>query len=100
MFSPISDISMPVSRRELLGAVGLSTLAPLFAGAWPRAAAAASPAPAPLNRFPRMVQEYFVEQVRAAERKGLQAQAALHTRTDAERYVQEVRRKIRDSFGP
>ena len=30
-----------------------------------------------LNRFPRMMQEFFVQQVRAAENAGIQARAAL-----------------------
>ncbi len=55
---------------------------------------------AALNRFPRMMQRYFVERVRAAERKGIQAQAALKTKADAEAYVLTVREKIRESFGP
>lgn len=54
----------------------------------------------PLNRFPRMVQEWYVEQVRRAERKGNAIRADLRTKTDAERYVREVRIKIRNSFGP
>jgi dienelactone hydrolase len=55
---------------------------------------------AALNRFPRMVQEYFVARVRAAERMGLKAKADLKTRGDAEGYVKEVQRKIRLCFGP
>jgi dienelactone hydrolase len=53
----------------------------------------------PLNRFPRMVQEFFVERVRAAEQAGLKAKAALKTRADAETYVHGVRDRIRASFG-
>ncbi|MGH7127039.1 MAG: hypothetical protein ACREIV_00625, partial [Planctomycetaceae bacterium] len=55
---------------------------------------------APLNRFPRMVQEYFVEQVRAAERQGDERRNALRTKADAKGYVEDVRRRIRESFGP
>jgi len=55
---------------------------------------------APLNRFPRMVQEYFVERVRTAEQAGLKAKANLKTRADAESYVKEVQQKIRLCFGP
>ena len=69
-------------------------------------AAAAKPAPAkkaeplePLNGFPRMVQEYFVAKVAAAEQAGLKAQAALQTRADAEGYVRGVREKIARCFG-
>jgi dienelactone hydrolase len=54
----------------------------------------------PLNHAPRMVQEYFVQRVRAAEEAGLKAQANLHNRAEAEAYVQEVRRKIQRCFGP
>lgn len=54
----------------------------------------------PLNRFPRMVQEYFVQQVRQAERDSLRVKANLMTRGDAEAYVAAVRQKIRRCFGP
>ncbi len=54
----------------------------------------------PLNRFPRMVQEYYVRRLRAVERANHQAKAALRTRDDAEAYVQSVRNRIRDCFGP
>ncbi len=47
-----------------------------------------------------MVQEYFVARVRAAERAGLEARAALRTRADALAYVETVRKKIRVCFGP
>jgi dienelactone hydrolase len=46
------------------------------------------------------VQEYFVAQVRAAEKAGLDARAALRTGADAEAYVEDVRKKIRLCFGP
>lgn len=91
------------SRRQWLQAVGLHALslglieqgAGIAAGA--EAAAAARP---PLNRFPRMVQEYFVQRVRAAEQAGLRTRAALKTRADAEAYVQQVRKNIQRCFAP
>src|ERR1051325_3374275 len=55
---------------------------------------------APLNRFPRMVQEHFVAQVRAAEKGGSAARGGLASKTDAGAYIAGVRRKIRQSFGP
>ncbi|HRJ07020.1 MAG TPA: acetylxylan esterase [Prosthecobacter sp.] len=59
------------------------------------------PAPLPpLNRFPHMVQEWMVGQVRAAEERGNARRAALKTRGDAEAYVQSVRERIRECFGP
>ena len=91
------------SRRQLLQALAASAAGlPLVPVLPVRGAAAAAP-PAPLdalNRFPRMVQEFFVAQVRAAEAKGEAARRALQTKADAEAYVQSVRAKIRESFGP
>ncbi len=54
----------------------------------------------PLNRFPRMMQEWLVTQVRTAEARGNARRAALKTRADAEAYVQSVRERIRQAFGP
>lgn len=53
----------------------------------------------PLNRFPRMVQEYFVAQVRQVEAQADGRRAMLNTRRDAEAYVRDVRDKIQRSFG-
>lgn len=57
-------------------------------------------APLPLNRFSRMVQEYFVEQLKGVEARGAALRAALTTKQDAESYVRQVQAKIRESFGP
>lgn len=54
----------------------------------------------PLNRFGRAVHEWYVEQVRAAEKTGEERRAKLKTKTDAEGYVRDVREKIAKSFGP
>lgn len=54
----------------------------------------------PLNRFSRMVQEWFVEQVREAEDKIKQRLAGLKTKADAEGYVRTVQQRVRESFGP
>ena len=53
-----------------------------------------------LNRFPRMVQEYFVKHVRQIEEQANQRRAILKTKAHGERYVREVREKIQLSFGP
>lgn len=58
------------------------------------------PAMAPLNRFPHMVQEYFVAQVRQIERRNDYRHAALESRQDAEAFVRDVRRRIDLCFGP
>lgn len=55
---------------------------------------------APLNRFPRMVQEYFVERVSYIEQKGKERRSELHSKKDAEAYVREVQGKIQQCFGP
>ena len=55
---------------------------------------------APLNRFSRMVQEWFVDQVREAEDKIKQRLAGLKTKQDAEAYVRSVQERVRQSFGP
>jgi len=55
---------------------------------------------APLNRFPRMVQEWYVEQVRAAERAGNTARDQLKTRADAEAFIRDIREKIAKCFAP
>ena len=53
----------------------------------------------PLNRWPRMVHEFFVKQVREAERESLAKKNALKTKADAEKYVKDVRERIKLSFG-
>jgi hypothetical protein len=66
-----------------------------------RAAEASAAKPLlPLNRFPRMVQEYFVDQVRQVEQQADQRRAAIKSRADAETYVREVQEKIQRCFGP
>jgi dienelactone hydrolase len=80
------------------GVVALSLLLLLAEGA--SAAASNRPALTPLNRLPRMVQEYFVDQVRQAEQQGDQRRAAMKSRQDAEAYVRDVQDKIQRCFGP
>jgi dienelactone hydrolase len=60
----------------------------------------AAPALSPLNRFPRMVQEWYVERVRAAESIGAAARAKIKTVDDAVAYIRSVREKIARCFGP
>jgi len=63
-------------------------------------ASASSASLAPLNRFPRMVQEYFVDQVRQVEERADERRDGLTSRRDARAYVRDVREKIQQSFGP
>jgi len=95
----------PVSRRRMiqmasLDVFGLLLADCLLAGQVQAAAGPKSASLAPLNRFPRMVQRYFVDRVRRAGQRSLKAKNALETQADAEAYVRSVREKIRTSFGP
>jgi len=72
----------------------------LYVGAVQAAPSSKSGSLMPLNRFPRMVQEYFVKSVHRIEQQANQRRAALKTRADAEAYVREVRERIQQSFGP
>jgi dienelactone hydrolase len=92
-----------VSRRQALAWAGAACGATLLGRLRPVALWAAAPAAAalqPLNRFPRMVQEYYVARVREVEREADKVRNALATKADAEKYVQTVRAKILASFGP
>ncbi len=88
-----------LSRRMFVGS-GLSTSLGVAVWAGRDARCQADPPREPLNRFPRMVQEWFVEQVRQAEQRGLRIKQGLKSRADAEKYVASVRAKIRQCFGP
>ncbi|MCE9604936.1 MAG: prolyl oligopeptidase family serine peptidase [Planctomycetia bacterium] len=102
------------TRRQLLGLAGSASGAAL-AGPWLNLVAgsatsalfAADPPPAkpapvvpPLNRLPRMVHDYYVTQMRDAERRGIERRAALRTQADAQAYIADVRTQIAKSFGP
>lgn len=95
-------------RRDCLATLGCFAL-PALAGPLAvspaleaLAAPDAPPPPAlpPLNRFPRMVQEWFVAAARQAARPAAEHRAKLQTRADAEAYVRSVRERIRQAFGP
>ena len=47
-----------------------------------------------------MMQEYYVDRMRAFHDERLEQLAALKTQADAEAYVQSCRERIRESFGP
>jgi dienelactone hydrolase/pimeloyl-ACP methyl ester carboxylesterase len=66
----------------------------------PSANAQQDPEIEPLNRFPRMVQEYFVDRVKRVEAQADRRRAALKTKQGAEAYVEAVQQKIQRSFGP
>lgn len=103
-----------LTRRQILqragaGIVGLPLLGalggqPLAAADAPKVAKkvapAGTPAPASLNRFGRMVHEFYVNRVRLVERQGDARLARLKTRADAEAHVRDVRRKVAECLGP
>ena len=95
-----------MSRRKALRTLSVASAGVVIAGRIPAyamqasARAAQTPAFAPLNRFPRMVQEFFVARENELYQQRLKSVAALATRADAEAYVQTVRGKIRECFGP
>ncbi len=53
----------------------------------------------PLNRFPRMVHEFFVQQVRESGQRHMQKLNRLKTKADAEQYVRDAQQRIREAFG-
>lgn len=102
---------MKNTRREFLKIGGLAGIGYAGAGILPGfsdktglhapgiSAATGPEGQVPLNRFPRMVQEYFVERLRQVEKLSDEKRASLASRDDAEAYVREVREKIQKCFG-
>ncbi len=92
--------SREVSRRRALQSLGTHVAAmPVIA--WlnsPNAVTAQEREP--LNRFPRMVHEFFVREVRESGRRHVNALGAVATKADAHAYVLSARERIRKSFGP
>lgn len=94
-----------MNRRQWLQGAGGATFGLTFsemAGVTELMAAegAKTPEMEAYNRFPRMVQEYFVRKVSWVEMKGLLAKSELKTKADAEAYVKEVQKKIKTAFSP
>src|SRR5687767_1200986 len=87
-----ADRTARISRRQMLyalsvGAAGTAVDWPVPADAAQAAPAAGTPPLATLNRFPRMVQEFFVARENALHQQRLERLAALSTKADAEAYV-------------
>ena len=53
-----------------------------------------------INRFPRMMQQFFMHQVRQLDEARNAQLDKITTAADAQAYVESVRNKIRKSFGP
>jgi cephalosporin-C deacetylase-like acetyl esterase len=88
------------SRRQLFQLAAASSLALTPERSRASAQEKKSAALAPLNRFPRAVQEWYVAQMRTAEKRGNEMRAKLRTKEDAEAYVKGVRERIMKCFGP
>src|SRR4051812_33401026 len=97
------------SRRSFLQTTALSLAGATLArdglsghtlAAETAAKVATTPPLPPLNRFPRMMQDWLMRQVNAIENQGNLRRAALQTKADAEAYVHSTRERIRECFGP
>ena len=88
------------TRRRLLQTVGMQAAAMPVAAWWNSRAVYGDDKFETLNRFPRMVHEFFVRQVSLAGRRHMQKLEQLETQADAEQYVREAQQRIRQSFGP
>ncbi len=93
-----------VGRRRFLQWTGLNLAGLTLVGATQvRVLQAAEPVErplTPLHRFPRMVQEFFVDRVRRLQAEAVAQKESLKTKADTEAYVRTVREKIRACFGP
>lgn len=96
MLSPFSISRRAWLQSLSLSALGLATSSPQLLAQ----TAAQSSALPPLNRFPRMMQDYFVARIREIEQATIKRKIALKTKADAQAYVREVKAKIRSCFGP
>lgn len=83
-------LALPLSQFAFTaGSLAADKTGPVTAPAWQ-----------PLNRYPQMMQEWLVDQVRASGQRGDEARSALKTKGDAEAYVKSVRGRIMQCFGP
>jgi hypothetical protein len=83
-----------------LGALGLTFADWLSVSDVMAAAASGETNLEPLNRFPRMTQEYFVQRVRRVEAAAEKVRSELKSKRDAQAYVKSVQKRIDESFGP
>ena len=114
MNAPHSHPSFPLSRRDLLQKAGLGLLGasalthvvpPLRASdekasTKKKAGATSTTEWVPLNRFPRMMHDYFMPRLREREQAAEAKVAALRNYADAEAYVNETTTKVKQCFGP
>lgn len=99
-FRPDHPPRFSFSRRHALKTVAGHSLALPMIGSLCHTTAFAAEEVAPRNRFPRMIQEFFVHQLRQFENEHRRTLNGLKTEQDARRYVESVQAKCRQSFGP
>lgn len=89
-----------VTRRRILQTV-MAHAAAVPVASWINSSTAfAAEEFEPLNRFPRMVHEFFVRQVRESGARHVRKLNQLNTKADAEQYVRSAQERVRQSFGP
>ncbi len=90
------------SSGNLLAAASGATKAPAKSAKTAKSAAPRAPAPelVPLNRFPRMMHDYFLRRIAEQERATETARAKIRTRREAEAFVRERVEKVKRCFGP
>ena len=100
---------MQNKRREFLKLAGITGIGLAGTGIVPAMAtlpesevpkSGAASELSPMNRFPRMMQDYVAEHVDKSLSVSRKKRAALSTKAAAEDYVREVRSKIAQCFGP
>ncbi|MCB1078924.1 MAG: prolyl oligopeptidase family serine peptidase, partial [Verrucomicrobiae bacterium] len=94
----MNDFSSHWTRRDLMNLAGTAAIGGLGVSRLGMAQDAGTLPP--LNRFPRMVQEYYVAKVRGWEARLLEKKNALSTKAEAEAYVKDVRERIAKAFAP
>jgi len=99
---------MKNNRRDFLKMAGIAGIGLTGAGIGPALAEKAQPLKElaqaaelqAYNRFPRMIQDYFLDRVAESLAKSRKRRASLKTKQDAEAHVKDVRAKIAQCFGP
>jgi dienelactone hydrolase len=104
MFSPLP------SRRSFLKAAGLGLAGwpvasallsrPAIAVAQTVSATPSAPPLPPLNRFPRMMQDWLIRRMDEWEGQGKMLRDAVTTKAAAEDYVKKAQERTREAFGP
>lgn len=101
MPSPLHSLPPTVSltRRQLMAQAAVTAAASSCISWSPATIAQAQQEYVRLNRYPRMVHEYFVRQVRLAGQVSRKRIEDLKTKEEAQQHVLETQQRIRQTFG-